>query len=298
MQRVFISYAHKDGLDFTRRLAFALSMYIDVFWDRKLQIGDFPSQLYTEVETSDNFILVMTPHSLNSDWCRKELTHAEKMGKKIALVQLYSVDDQLKSKYTIANFTEDFEVGFRRLTAMILGTPLSSWEYLSQEPDDVIPNKIRIGAIPVPIVKALAEWIVVEKLWVSVENYTITHGSTSLLLVGLPRTHSGVLRQCESLLEQFASANDAIGCLLVQDIQKIVENSENKLMSLKDSDHRLAGNHLLELIKESFDLLLLQAQGANDARLFISIQNLFHFDVTEKLRELTNDYARRSRYLY
>ena len=47
---VFISYAHKDGMEFTRRLAFALSMYMDVFWDRRLQAGPYPPQLLKEIE--------------------------------------------------------------------------------------------------------------------------------------------------------------------------------------------------------------------------------------------------------
>ena len=47
---VFISYAHKDGLDFTRRLSYALSLYMDVFWDRGLSATDYPKELETQIE--------------------------------------------------------------------------------------------------------------------------------------------------------------------------------------------------------------------------------------------------------
>jgi hypothetical protein len=49
---VFISYAHKDAMDFTRRLAFDLSFFADVFWDRRLQAGKYPPQLKQEIEAS------------------------------------------------------------------------------------------------------------------------------------------------------------------------------------------------------------------------------------------------------
>src|SRR5258708_6526626 len=71
---VFISYAHIDGFDFTRRLAFALDPYAKVFWDRHLETGPFPEQLYGKIEACEYFVLVLSPMSLREDgWCRKEL---------------------------------------------------------------------------------------------------------------------------------------------------------------------------------------------------------------------------------
>src|SRR5687768_13539037 len=94
-KKLFISYAHKDGMEFTRRLAFALSMYIDVFWDRKLQTGDFPSQLENEIEVCDFFLFVMTPYSIVSEWCQRELSHAEKHNKGIAMARVYNGADTI-----------------------------------------------------------------------------------------------------------------------------------------------------------------------------------------------------------
>ena len=76
---VFISYAHKDSMEFTHRLAFALSMYMDVFWDRRLQAGPYPLQLMQEIESRDFFVLIMSPYSLNSEWCEMEREHLWKM---------------------------------------------------------------------------------------------------------------------------------------------------------------------------------------------------------------------------
>ena len=122
---VFISYAHKDGLDFTRRLSYALSMYMDVFWDRRLPAVDFPSQIEEEIENRDFLLLVMTPFSIASEWCQRELQHAEKHKKGIVLARVFSgegtTNPQLTSKYTFGDFTQDFDAGFRRITAMMLG---------------------------------------------------------------------------------------------------------------------------------------------------------------------------------
>ena len=55
----FVSYAHHDGLEFMRRLGFALRFYVDIFGDRDLPPGPFPKYLYQEIEKRDFFLFVM-----------------------------------------------------------------------------------------------------------------------------------------------------------------------------------------------------------------------------------------------
>ncbi len=52
---VYISYAHTDGMDFVRRLGFALGMYMDVYWSRRVPLGEYPASLYAEIDKCDFF---------------------------------------------------------------------------------------------------------------------------------------------------------------------------------------------------------------------------------------------------
>lgn len=78
---VFISYSNHDALDFTRRLAFGLGLYMDVFWDRRLKAGDFIIQLDDEIEKRDFLLFVMSPFSFESKWCRYEFQRAQELKK-------------------------------------------------------------------------------------------------------------------------------------------------------------------------------------------------------------------------
>lgn len=301
-QSVFISYAHKDGMEITRQLVFSLEMYMDVYWDRHLQSGNFPNQLYEKIEAQDHFLLVMTPHSLESEWCRKELEYAEKKEKSIILARIYSgdgtTDPQLTSKYTYGDFCEDFDVGFRRLTAMMLGTPHSSWEYLTNQTNGKIIETLKDGRIPGIIAKSVAEWVITEKLWPAVNDYLTREKYNFPFIWGMPRTPTGIARQCDDLTEQFSFANDIIGVSLVQNVAEIVEIYINETSGITDGNHRTLGEKATNLLIAARQLLANKAESSLDVPLLASIQSYYWFDVAEKLRELINLHARRSRYLY
>jgi hypothetical protein len=154
-------------------------MYMDVYWDRRLQTGEYLPRLLGEIESRDYFVLVMSPYSLREGgWCRKELEHAQKhRASGIALARIYAdcgnsvLEKELEGKYTFGDFTQDFEIGFRRITAMILEQPLSSWEVLPFATDDVLLSCLKKGFVPGLIAKEIAEWVIVDKLWQPVENY-------------------------------------------------------------------------------------------------------------------------------
>src|SRR5258708_30300100 len=110
---VFISYAHGDGLDFVRQLAFALGFYTDVFYDRHIESGPYPEQLYEQIRSSTHFLLVMTPFSLREDgWCMKELACAEQyhregicLAKRYHAIQPPEIERALSETYTYGDFT-------------------------------------------------------------------------------------------------------------------------------------------------------------------------------------------------
>jgi hypothetical protein len=298
---VFISYGHKDGMEFVRRLAFALEMYMDVFWDRRLQAGEYPTQLYSEIEHRDYFLFVITPYSLGSEWCEKELSHAEKHGKPISLARVYlgdgTCDPKLTSKYTYGDFTEDFDAGFRRLTAMMLKQPYSSWELLSVASSDVILNYLKAGAIPCIIAKQIAEWVLVRKLWAMVENY-IERRKGFTMFYAPPNTPLGMLQLCPPLMEQFARDRDAIGTHLVTETKPILEIFANELMLIHENKHLEAGRIAGDLLDKVKNVLASDAGARREFTELSIIQGWFDFEVSEKLREFINEHSRRSRYLY
>jgi hypothetical protein len=90
MTKVFISYSRKD-IDFARRLAGDLEKAgYDVWWDlTDLRGGDdWPRVIPAAIESSDKFIIVLSPNSVVSDWVEKEYTHALSLRKKIIPILL------------------------------------------------------------------------------------------------------------------------------------------------------------------------------------------------------------------
>src|SRR6186713_52953 len=90
MTQIFISYSRKD-IAFARRLAGDLEKagYV-VWWDiTDLRGGDDWVRVIPEaIETSDFFIVVLSPHSTVSEWVRKEYTQALSLRKRVIPLML------------------------------------------------------------------------------------------------------------------------------------------------------------------------------------------------------------------
>lgn len=306
---VFISYAHKDGLDFTRRLAYALSMYMDVFWDRQLPAADFPSQLKAEIEKRDYLLLVMTPHSVVSRWCKRELRHAEKHGKKIVLARVFKFENRssrrITSKYTFGPFDEDFDVGFRRITQMMLGQPLSSWEYLADGDDRAVIEGLQNGILPGAISKNIIEWLIVEKLWAYIDTIANdferdkkAKGNHVPIRRGQPRTARGVLISLGEVQNRFSELRYRKHVEVLGSMSLTAANAMEHISQIPDNDNRSAGNAAFKLFTQVRGNMVNQSAKVLDADLARYGHEYLEFDVAEKLRELINMYARRSRYLY
>lgn len=288
-------------MDFTRRFEFALSFYFDTFWDRRLPAGEFEPQLLAEIETRDYFILVMTPYSIRDDsWCRKEILHAQELNKPIILAKLFDsgteYEKELSDKYTYCDFTVDFEQGFRRVCEMTLGQPFSSWEVYANFNDKDLLDALQRGFVPGLIAKEIIEWILVEKLWFEVEKYS---KDKTMLFRGTPRTPTGALRQASGLIKQFAERRDQLGAHIAKQVTETVEPLLKKTYETHDDDHEELGALAYQVIQNVRQILKKNAAGflaAEDA--FLIQSGYFEFDVAEKLRELLNLHARRSRYLY
>lgn len=197
--------------------------------------------------------------------------------------------------YLYADFTKDFEVGFRRVTAQMLGNPYSSWEMIAYAKDDQILDGLERGFIPGLIAKEIVDWVIVEKLWPVADDYA---SKSTHIYKGTPRTPMGSLRVSRSLIKQFAEQRDALGAYLAQQVSETIEPVLKELSQIKDDEHELAGKLAHRIIMDVKQILNKSAVGFRDAGRAFGIQGYYDFDVTDKIRELVNVHARRSRYLY
>ncbi|MEM9216853.1 MAG: TIR domain-containing protein [Cyanobacteria bacterium P01_F01_bin.150] len=85
---VFVSYSRKDS-DMVRKLNNALQAQGKTTWFDQESIAsgaDFQAEIYQGIETSDNFLFVISPNSVNSPYCAGEVEHAAKLGKRFITV--------------------------------------------------------------------------------------------------------------------------------------------------------------------------------------------------------------------
>jgi hypothetical protein len=83
---VFISYGRRHSLAFARKLhQNLLKKDYKIWFDMNdIPLGvDFQEQIDTGIRKADNFVYVISPHSINSDYCYKELVLALKYNKRI-----------------------------------------------------------------------------------------------------------------------------------------------------------------------------------------------------------------------
>ena len=296
---------------FTKRLAFALEMYMDVFWDKQLQAGEYPEQLKNEIEKRKYFIFVMTPCSIySSEWCQNELNIAKakpNSDEQIVPVRIYygsqSIDDELALKYTYGNFVDDFEVGFRCITRIMLKTPYSSWEYLANNSNyelsdkKSLPYALANGQIPCLIVKQLSSWLLAEKLW-AILKPIFEKADSTFSITGHPRTASGFKKIGDDLIEIAAKLRDAgLAGTTTRWINPIIDLYQ-QIGVLTDSQHQEAGHLMSVIIKNIYQHLESDSVANRNPHEVVAWRKYFHFDVYEKLRELITYYANTSRRLY
>jgi hypothetical protein len=299
--RVYISFAHTDGMEFVRRLGFALSLYADVYWDRRVQTGEHPAQIRAEIDRCDYFLLVTTPYSLASKWCELELVQAYTHGKAIALAHIYSgegmTDPELDNKFTYGDFTENFEAGFRTLTTMILGQPYPSWESFSGAPVSTLLNYMKAGVIPAAITKQVGEQVLVQKMWGAVTD-ELGAKKAAKVFFSTPLTASGFLTQSKALADQFEKIKDKRHTDLMKQAIAVVETCVNTLLPLTDDQHLTAGQVAYDMLMQTKSLIETKQTSDRDFEKLHVTKTFFDFDVAEQLRATINDYARRSRGMY
>lgn len=127
MNDVFISYSRKDQ-DLVRRLYEVLTragreVWVD--WEGIPPSAEWMAEIQRAIDAADIFIIVITPNSLASRICEKELEYASGHNKKIIPVVGADVDekdvpDQLRRlNWIFCRQVDDFDAGVQALTAAI-----------------------------------------------------------------------------------------------------------------------------------------------------------------------------------
>ncbi|MCA9909871.1 MAG: toll/interleukin-1 receptor domain-containing protein, partial [Anaerolineae bacterium] len=92
---VFISYSRKDS-EFVRQLVDALSQQQRAVWIDWRAI-DYSTKWWEEIcygiDRADNALVVISPDSLNSVYCHREIEHARKRGKRIICLIYRDIDE-------------------------------------------------------------------------------------------------------------------------------------------------------------------------------------------------------------
>ncbi|WP_458789469.1 toll/interleukin-1 receptor domain-containing protein, partial [Adonisia turfae] len=96
LQDAFISYGRADSKTFASKLNNCLVQQgLEVWFDfDDIPLGvDYQNQIDDGIERSQNFLFVIAPHSVNSPYCRLEVEHALRLGKRIIpLLHVESID--------------------------------------------------------------------------------------------------------------------------------------------------------------------------------------------------------------
>ncbi len=129
---VFISYSRKDS-DFVRKLNDVLQIQNKKTWFDQESIAsgeDFQREIFKGIESSNNFLFIISPSSIESPYCASEVEYAKKLNKRIVTI-LYQKVDPTKLHPVLAsvqwidfgNHGGDFLTNFGELTRTLDADP-------------------------------------------------------------------------------------------------------------------------------------------------------------------------------
>ena len=85
MSHIFISYSRKD-IDFVRKLVEAFEAHGNDVWidlDDLPKGEDWEQEIYRNIDEAEAFLFMLSPDSVASEMCNKEIAHAVTNGKRI-----------------------------------------------------------------------------------------------------------------------------------------------------------------------------------------------------------------------
>src|SRR5215212_8257017 len=94
MSHIFISYSRRD-IDFAQKIVDALrqeELEVWIDWKSIPKGEDWEQEIYRGIEGADAFLFLISPDSVRSVMCNKELLHALKNNKRILPILLQKTD--------------------------------------------------------------------------------------------------------------------------------------------------------------------------------------------------------------
>jgi WD40 repeat protein len=94
---VFVSYSRADS-DFARKLNDNLQIFGKLTWFDQESIAtssaDFQQEIYRGIEVADNFLFILSPEAINSQYCADEVEYAAKLNKRMITILYRQVNPQ------------------------------------------------------------------------------------------------------------------------------------------------------------------------------------------------------------
>ncbi|MCP4695651.1 MAG: toll/interleukin-1 receptor domain-containing protein, partial [Gammaproteobacteria bacterium] len=123
---IFISYSRKDS-GFARKLNTELRTYGKTVWFDQESIAegeDFQREIYNGIENADNFLFILSPDAVASEFCEAEVRYAAEQNKRFILVRYRAAPPEKIPAYLatlqwIDFKPEDFNVAFRHLIRVL-----------------------------------------------------------------------------------------------------------------------------------------------------------------------------------
>jgi hypothetical protein len=128
---IFISYSRKDK-EFVRRLDDELARrgreaWVD--WEGIRPTEEFMQAIYSAIERADTFVFVLTPDSVASEVCKREVAHAAAHNKRMVPIVARDVDAQVvpgplaKLQWIFCRETDDFRAAAGSLVSALGSAP-------------------------------------------------------------------------------------------------------------------------------------------------------------------------------
>ncbi len=123
---VFISYSRKDS-DFARRLNEQLQINGKTTWFDQESISEgvnFEKEIFNGIAAADNFVFVVSPDSIESEYCEREVNYAAQLNKRFISVKVREPEpEKMPEALRLINWIDfegqDFDKTFTKLVQAI-----------------------------------------------------------------------------------------------------------------------------------------------------------------------------------
>ena len=156
MDGVFISYSHKD-VDAVEKIVEILrnTCKKEVWFDRNLRGGEnYFSVIANEILQNDFFVFIVSDHSVNSEWCIRELQFAASESKKIIAIWLDNITIPAGVRLVIQNthyinrYSTTNSLFSDALMLAFSGSSAIASRSAASNDDDVIPSLNKYFLVP------------------------------------------------------------------------------------------------------------------------------------------------------